>query len=160
MNEWNDFWMAVAASAATLTGLIFIGVSISLKELLANPQLPARAIQSLVLLMTVLVVSTLNLIPKQPSILIGIEVLIAGIIVWFFTLRTDLKILPKTEGENRRYVRQNILLTQLAIIPYIVAGIVICIIGKDGIYWIIPGILLCFTKAILDAWVLLVEIYR
>ncbi len=160
MNEWNDFWMAVAGSAAALTGLIFVGVSISLKELLANPQLPSRAIQSLLLLMTVLVVSILNLIPKQSSILIGLEVLITGIIVWAITLRADLKVLPKIETKNRKYIRQNIILTQFAVAPYIAAGIIICIVGRDGIYWIIPGIILCFIKALLDAWVLLVEIYR
>jgi hypothetical protein len=160
MNEWNDFWMAIASSAATLTGLIFVGVSISLKEVLSNPQLPSRALQSILLLMTVLVVSALNLIPKQPSILIGLEVLITGLIVCGITLRSDLKVLPKIEAKNRRYIRQNIILTQFAVVPYIVSGIIILCEGSIGIYLLIPGILFCFIKAVLDAWVLLVEIYR
>ena len=161
MNEWKDFWVAIAGSAAALTGLIFVGVSISLQRILSHPQLPSRAMQSLLLLLTVLVVATLNLIPGQPQFLVGSEVLIIGILVWAITLRSDLKALPKTDSAEKKYIRQNILLTQFAVIPYIISGIVILLKGTDyGFYFITPGIILCFIKAVLDAWVLLVEIYR
>ena len=32
--------------------------------------------------------------------------------------------------------------------------------GFVGLYWLIPGILFSFIKALVDAWVLLVEIHR
>lgn len=32
--------------------------------------------------------------------------------------------------------------------------------GSGGLYWIVPAIIFSFVKAILDAWVLLVEINR
>jgi hypothetical protein len=161
MTEWKDFWVTVGGSAAALTGLIFVGVSISLQKILSNPQLPSRAIQSLILLLTVLVIAILNLIPRQLPFFIGSEVLFIGIIVWVVTLRSDLKVLPKITGAEKKYIRQNILLTQLAVMPYIISGIVILLKGTDyGFYCLAPGIILCFIKAVLDAWVLLVEIYR
>jgi len=161
MNEWKDFWVAVAGSSAALTGLIFVGVSISLERILASHQLPSRAMQSLLLLLTVLVVATLNLIPRQLPFLIGMEILVIGILVWIITLRSDLKALPKTESKEKKYIRHNIILTQFAVMPYIISGIVILLKGTDyGIYCLAPGIILCFIKAVLDAWVLLVEIYR
>jgi modulator of FtsH protease len=32
--------------------------------------------------------------------------------------------------------------------------------GEIGIFWIVPAIVFSFIKAVLDAWVLLVEINR
>lgn len=47
-----------------------------------------------------------------------------------------------------------------AVLPYIIAGIVVLSRGSGGLYWIVPAIIVSFLKAILDAWVLLVEINR
>jgi hypothetical protein len=29
-----------------------------------------------------------------------------------------------------------------------------------GLYWLVPGVVLCLVVAVLDAWVLLIEILR
>ena len=63
MKEWNDFYIAIAGASATLTGLIFVGVSISLTKILAIRGLPDRALLSLVLLLNALVLSLLFLVP-------------------------------------------------------------------------------------------------
>ena len=152
--------MAIAGAAATLTGLIFVGVSISLKQILDTPRLPGRAAEALILLTTVLVISCLCLVPKQPSLLLGIEFLCVGIIVWSVTLRQDIKILRETSAEYKKHYRVNILLTQLSTLPYIIGGIAMLYCGYNGLYWLISGLMMSFIKAILDAWVLLVEINR
>ncbi|EDM37861.1 hypothetical protein PBAL39_15589 [Pedobacter sp. BAL39] len=43
MKEWNDFYLATAAAAATLTGLIFVGISINLTHILSFPLLVIKA---------------------------------------------------------------------------------------------------------------------
>ena len=52
------------------------------------------------------------------------------------------------------------LLSQLASLPYVIAGILALAIGTVGLYLVVPAIIFSFIKAILDAWVLLVEINR
>ena len=160
MNGWSNFFGAILGASATLTGLIFVGVSISLTRILAVPALPGRASESLILLLTTLIISALCLVPGQPAFLLGIELLIIGIIVWVITFITDLSILRKTEAPYKKNSKQNFVFTQLAVLPYIIAGIVIIGIGPTGFYWLIPGIIFSFIKAVLDAWVLLVEIHR
>jgi hypothetical protein len=62
---WSDFAVAVAGAAAALSGLLFVAVSINLSRILAFSNLPARAAQTLIMLVTPLVVSLLVLIPAQ-----------------------------------------------------------------------------------------------
>jgi hypothetical protein len=160
MKEWTDFFILMGGAAATLTGLIFVGISINLNRIIAIPKLPSRASQALILLVTVLVICALYLVPNQSGCLIGSEVLFIGAVIWTITFRIDLKILYKTDKQYKRQYLMNALFTQLSVLPYIISGIMLLAKGYDGIYWVVPGIIFSFIKSVLDAWVLLVEINR
>jgi len=160
MEGWNDFFVAILGAAAALTGLIFVGVSISLSKILSIAQLPSRAAESLILLINVLIVSALCLVPKQPVWLIGTEILLLGIITWVITFRIDILLLRDSPKEYKRHYRQNMLFTQLALLPYIVSGAIVLSDGVFGLYFLVQGILFSFIKSVIDAWVLLVEINR
>ncbi len=157
MQEWNDLF---AGAAAALTGLIFVGVSISLTKILSFPTLPNRALVSLILLLSILTFSILLLVPRKNANLIGWELSIIGIIVWFFVTRIDIKIYRANEQQYKRRYLLNTLFNQLAIIPYIIGGLCILFNSKAGFYWVVPAFILSFIKSVLDAWVLLVEINR
>src|ERR1700751_5620942 len=101
MEAWHDFFVAVAGATAALTGLIFVGVSLSLTKMLAIPRLADRASQALILLVTVLIISCLCLVPQQPYSLLGIEFLGIGLAVWFITLKLDITILKATDKEYK-----------------------------------------------------------
>jgi hypothetical protein len=157
---WTNFFSAVAGAAATLTGLIFVGVSISLAKILSISSLPDRALQSLMLLGSVLLTSLLSLVPGQPIRLLGVELLCIGLVAWPMALKLDLEMLRNADPAYRGKFRLNMLLTQLAVLPYLLAGALVICRGPKGIYWLVPGLLFSFVKAVLDAWVLLVEIHR
>ncbi|MGZ3882706.1 MAG: hypothetical protein ACXVNO_03845 [Bacteroidia bacterium] len=158
METWHDFFVAVAGAAAALTGLIFVGVSLSLSKII-NTKLPDRASEALILLMAVLIISCLCLAP-QSSILLGTEILVMGALAWFVLLKLDLSILRATDKEYKHHYMRMIVLTQLATLSYVISGIVTLVCGYKGIYWIIPAVTLSFGKSVLDAWVILVEIHR
>ena len=104
--------------------------------------------------------SSLLLVPGQPLTLVGIELLVLGLIVWITATMLDVTILRTREPQYRMPYMLNMVLTQLALLPYIVAGIIVLTRGVGGLYWLVPAIVISFIKAILDAWVLLVEINR
>jgi hypothetical protein len=158
--SWNDFFVAILGAAAALTGLIFVGVSISLSRILSIPKLSSRAAESIILLVNVVVISALCLVPEQPLFYLAIEFLGIGTVIWIITFTLDLKMLLNADKAFKKHYRQNMLFTQLAILPYIVSGIVTLVQGSNGIYWLIPGIIFSFIKSVIDAWVLLVEINR
>jgi hypothetical protein len=160
LHEWHDFFIAVAGASATLTGLIFVGISLGLQRILSNPHLPNRAMQSVVLLMCILMVSLVNLIPSQSLFEVGIEICILGLAGIFISLRADIKSFPNTPHQFKKYVIQNIIFTQVAVWPYIIGGLTICLMGFPGFYIVTGGIIICFIKSVSDAWVLVIEIYR
>ncbi|HXZ03198.1 MAG TPA: hypothetical protein VEH81_00115 [Ktedonobacteraceae bacterium] len=160
MNGWENFFIAQVGASAALLGLIFVGVSINLTRILSLPGLPNRALLALIILLTILIVSSLLLVPGQTLTLVGIEILVIGLFVWITVTSIDVNILRTRKRQYRMPYIVNIVLTQLALLPYIVAGISVLTHGAGGLYWLVPAILISFAKAILDAWVLLVEINR
>jgi len=160
MNGWENLLIAEVGASAALLGLIFVGVSINLTRIISIPGLPDRAFLALVILLTILIMSSLLLVPGQSLTLVGIELLVVGLIVWITATRLDVIILLKKEPQYRSSYMLNLVLSQLALLPYIVAGILVLTRGAGGLYWLVPAIIISFIKAILDAWVLLVEINR
>ena len=83
MDEWNDFFTTSAGAAAALVGLIFVGVSINLEMIMANPRygLAGRTLEVFVMLVAVLIITSLLLMPAQGTV-VGLEVLVIGIANW------------------------------------------------------------------------------
>jgi modulator of FtsH protease len=160
MNSWENFFTAEAGASAALAGLIFVSVSISLAKILATPQLPERAFQALVVLVQILIISSCMLVPGQSYTLIGLEVLAIALAVWPMVAIYDRRTLARTRKYSFPRAIIRTLLSQLAALAYIVAGVAILWLGAPGIYCLVPAILFAFAIAIFDAWVLLVEINR
>jgi NADPH:quinone reductase-like Zn-dependent oxidoreductase len=100
MSGWENFFIAEVGASAALLGLLFVGVSINLTRILSIPGLPNRAFLGLVILLTILVVSSLLLVPGQSLTLAGIEILIVGLIVWITATMLDVSILQKKEPHS------------------------------------------------------------
>jgi hypothetical protein len=160
MQGWDNFFLAEAGASAALTGLIFVGVSLNLTKILAMPRLPDRALEALVLLMSVLITSSLLLVPDQPQTLIGAEMTLVGFVTTTLMTRLDLRIRRDTDKQYRRSFLLNMVLSQIASLPYLIAGLLVLAGKINGLYVLVVGMIFSFIKALLDAWVLLVEINR
>ena len=84
MDQWHDFFLAMAGTAGVLTGLVFVAVSINLQEIVSEPGsgLPGRAAEALILLVGVLTASVLLLVPGQGRGIVGALVLAVGLATW------------------------------------------------------------------------------
>lgn len=160
MIDWGTFFAAQLGASAALAGLIFVGFSINMKKILEYPLLVNMALQSLILLGTILVVSTSSLIPDQSVTFLGVEILIIGCTVWGALTSLIIRNLRMVEKQYRLGQIGRSLLNQLASLSYIAAGLVIVVLGSEGINLLVPAMVVSFVIALMDAWVLLVEINR
>jgi len=160
MNGWENFLMAEVGASAALAGLIFVGVSLNLAKILSHPTLPSRAFEALLLLVAVLVVCSMLLVPGQPANVVGIELTAVGAAAWVTISLFDMNIWRKTEPQYRPLYARLIIINQITLIPYVVSGIVLLTSGSTGFYWMAFSVIASFLMAVLDAWVLLVEINR
>jgi hypothetical protein len=165
VEEWHDFFLAAAGAAAVLAGLVFVGVSINLDMIMSNPTygLAGRALEALVLLVAVLIVTILLLVPAQGMVLAGAEVLTVGLVDWAAIVAIQvlqLRNWHSLEASLRWHFVPRVVLGQIATLPLLAAGIAVLSWGVSGLYLLVVGVVLSFLVAVGDAWILLVEIHR
>lgn len=165
MDEWHDFFLAVAGAAAVLAGLVFVGVSINLDIIMSNRGygLRGRALEALILLVAVLIATILLLVPDQGTVLAGAEVLAVGVVNWVAVVPLQVHALrnwrSSPDPSFRWHFVQRVVLCQVATLPVVAAGLGVMGWGVGGLYWLVVGVVLSFLGAVIDAWVLLVEIH-
>ncbi len=159
--DWAPFFGAQLGASATLAGLLFVGISLNLNKILAGPFLPLRALLALGLLIGILVVASLMLIPGQSRPMLATEVLLVGGFAWLGgSLVEGIGWRRLGPGQSRLIHISNTVLLQAATIPYLVAGAWLLAGNDNGLYWVAAAVILSTIKAVVDAWVLLVEINR
>jgi len=78
---WHDLFVTVGGSAAALSGLILVAVSINLREIIARVHLPVRAGETLSILVALLLPSLFLLAPGQGRTVLGTEILALGTVM-------------------------------------------------------------------------------
>jgi hypothetical protein len=158
--EWTT-WLAVqAGAAATLTGLVFVAVSLNVKPILDNFGLPSRAAESLLQLLGVFFISSVALVPGQSAKLLGAEVFLLGFASWIVQTTGQIRYMFNRTGHPLTWLTYRALGTQIATLPFCIAGVQIFIGSPGALYWLVPGFIASFIAALFSAWVLLVEILR
>jgi len=156
---WENFFVAEVGAAAALAGLLFVAISINLARIVSFPGLPGRAGEAILILFFVLTIASLGLVPGQSTSLFGAEIL--GLSAFGSLGMLVLQIRDGRKPEQKRYwIVTRIATSQLATLPLIVAGISLLARAGGGLYWLVLGVILSFAAALLDAWVLMVEILR
>jgi hypothetical protein len=158
LQAWHDFFLAEAGASAALAGLLFVAISINLTRILEFPSLPSRAIEALLALLSVLVVSSFALIPGQSLRALGIEMAATGAALWLIQTVAMLRVWKI--GHPRAKSALRVLANQLPPLPFIIAGVLLMVGYGNGMYWTVPGTLLSLANGLFGAWILLIEIQR
>jgi hypothetical protein len=159
MESWSGFFVAQVGASAALAGLIFVAVSLNLTKIIALAHLPMRAFQALMVVMEILIISSLALVP-EPLLWFGGEAILITIPIWTVVIGFDLRALKIAGKEYRRRSLERMVLSQTAALLFVIGAGTIAAFGLAGIYWLVPAIICSYLIALLDAWVLLIEINR
>ena len=161
MGDWTGFFEGELGAAAALAGLVMVAISINLTRILADPILPGRAVETLVLPTGVLIVASYALVPRQPALVLALEIGLTGLVMWLVPVLLQLRV---RRSQGRGAMWQNflprILLAQFSSLPIVISGVLIYQGSDTAFYWLVPGIVTSLIATVINAWVLLVEILR
>lgn len=159
VDQWHEFAVAIVGASATLTGLLFVAISINLDRILEFERLPRRAAGTLSLLLALLVAGLFVLAPAQGDGTTGAEVAATGVglAVVAGVLARRTKPAP---GDPLRWTIAPLLTLLLPAVALLVGGITTAAKSGGGLEWFLAAAVVGFLGAALDAWVLLVEVKR
>ena len=158
--DWSGFAATVATAAATLTGLLFIAVSINLQRILEFPNLPNRAAVTLVMFTFPLIFSLLVIVPGQGGTTLGAELAATGAVVGALAAYLDRRAGRSQYESVASWLAVRIGPRWASCGLVIAAGASLAAGGGGGLYWLVPATLLAIFTGLFNTWVLLVEILR
>jgi hypothetical protein len=157
---WDNFFVACAGASAALAGLVFVALSINLTRILAIPGLAARAGESVIPLGVVLIVSLLALVPGQGINTFAQEIAVLGGFTWAVTCRIEYVAIRSHHFVRPAHIILRLAINQPANLAVFVSGLSLLFGFPGGLSWLAWGVVLSFGGAMINAWILLVEILR
>lgn len=141
IGDWTGFFTAQLGAAATLGGLVFVGLSLNLTKILSFPALPNRALLALGVLLGILVVSSFILIPGQSIELIGFEILATGLLATAVAALIEVRTPRSTSLQNQGKFVSNMIFLGFSLVPYVVGGALMLGGRSIGLYWVAAAVI-------------------
>ena|SRR5271170_2247252 len=157
---WDSFFTAEVGASAALAGLIFVGISINLKQIIALPTIANRALQSLLILLGLLGVESLLLVPGQSTVEQGVEVLAVALALWAGLNGIEWRSWHPTPQSYRSALAAHTVEIQVPCAFTFVGACFLLVGNPFALYWFVPATLAGFLLAIVEAWVITIEILR
>jgi hypothetical protein len=158
-SQWTELFVATAGASAALAGLVFVAVSINVDRILKLSGVPERALETVLLLLSVVLISIAGLIPAQSNDALGAELVALGIVFGGGVAVLAMRSLhPRARPASGVVLR--LFFVVAGTLPVIVAGASLIAESGGGLYWISAGIAFAIAGAVGNAWVLLIEILR
>jgi modulator of FtsH protease len=156
VTAWSDFAQTVGGGAAAFSGLLFVGVSLNLEDVLRYPGVPGRAAATLGLTVAILLATVFLATPGQDPRVVAVELGLLGVVMSAAALAATTRSASKHRGHGA-YQLLSLLLPGVFLV---IAGISLWCGAGGGLYWLTAAVAAGFLSATANAWVLLVEIKR
>ena len=141
---WQNFYIMIGTANAAITGLLFVALSMHLKQVLSHPIYKPRAILVLVILTTQIVISAIVLAP-QPRDVMGWEILVLNL--FFLALNVRFRTPARITWGAALSIAFRVI--------YLLAAVSL-ITGVGGGFYLLGGILtLTVVRSISNCWTLL-----
>jgi hypothetical protein len=161
--EWHDFFVTTAEAGATLAGLLFVALTISLRHMLHAGGYLSRAFTALFLQFETLLIGLFGLVPEQPAWVLGLEIIASGAAI-LIGIQTFANNFPEDSSSTvlgsiwPRRVRM--LLSYAGTLLPVAAGGSLVAGWPGGLYLLLPTQICCLYLSFGNAWVFAVEIPR
>jgi hypothetical protein len=160
LDGWTDFNVAMVGATAALAGLLIVAMSVNIAEIMKSPTLPPRAASSIAALVLAIAAGALGLVPGQPDVAYGIEVLVGAAIASAFQVHA-IRVIARDDPISGfdRFAKSTA--GVLPIGGFLLGGVLI-VTGSAaaGLVAVAVGSVLAIIAAIIIAWVVLVEVLR
>jgi hypothetical protein len=160
LTGWENFFIASAGAAAAIAGLLFVALSINLSRILSIPGLAGRAGETFIPLGVVLIISLHGLVPAESIRTFAVELTVVGGASWLFVTGMEYRAFRARHFLRFFHLTTRIGINQPATLTVPLAGLSILCGFPGGLYWLVPAVGFSFAGALVNAWVLLVEILR
>jgi hypothetical protein len=161
---WGELFVAAAGATAALSGLIFVGLSVNIQEVLeierrdGSNYLTGRAIEALVALLNVLVISLVALTPGIHRWILACFILLTAGTSAISPARASYAAV--TARQLTPSVASRIGFAVALTLTLLAAGATLAAGHGGGLDWLPAAFVLAIMVAAINAWVLLVEILR
>jgi hypothetical protein len=158
--DWSEFNVAMVGATAALAGLLIVAMSVNIAEIMKSVSIPPRAASSIAALVLAITAAALGLVPGQPLVAYGVEVLVAAVLAGLFQVHA-IRVVMR---EDRVPPMERVLKCLAGVLPItaFLVGAVLIIVGTvgAGLIAVAIGSVLSIIAALIMAWVVLVEVLR
>jgi modulator of FtsH protease len=161
MEGWGEFYVAEVGAAAAIAGLLVVAISINIDKIMAQPTLPGRGAQTLMIVGGALVIGSLGLFPRQSLPVFGGEALAVWVLV---ALSGNIQVRQarhlRGTSSPTVWIVYPLSVLAMSVIPGIIGGALLISKVEAGAYFVATGVILSLIAALIGGWVLLIEILR
>jgi hypothetical protein len=164
VREWQVFYATIAASAATLVGLLFVSMSLNVGMFtgVENVGLKKLASQTLLNFLYAIVFALIFLIPRQGPMGLGLPLMCIGIVGLIRTvsnLRTLLSNIPQGISKRTIFVRAAMAVVAFLLL-ILVSFLVMVRADAASLYWLVAPMILLLVSASANTWSLLMGVHE
>lgn len=158
LQSWQMFYATVAAASATLTGLLFVSLSLNRERLKGKQASRTRQIarQTFGDFLYILVISLVFIVPHQVPYSLTIALLVLGLSRGLGFIREAASIL-RNKPVNMKLAIKEVGLPLTASLGLIIVAIAVSFGATDAIYGLVVVIAALLITACWNAWLLLME---
>lgn len=162
---WVPFFTAAAGASAALVGLLIVAMSVNVESIVRIASMPSRAAATISSLSIVVVISVLALIPGLDAVWLGVVVLVCSLGAVGFATDSMVRLLRDAGGHREITTPfERVIRAVVGVIPVLGCAIggVLLLAGLTtaGLVLTAVGFALAFLVAVLNTWVILIEIRR
>jgi len=162
--SWHDFYLTVGAAAASLIGLLFVGISINLDAFTTDEETGIRVLaeQAFGSFVLVLVIALMLLIPDADQASMTLRLAIVGGLGTFAIVRRVATFRRRSAHPfgGWSYVLRRLGLPAIASLGVLGVAVQLQSNPTSALYWLVAAVLVYLFSAADSAWDLLTEVGR
>ncbi len=152
LRTWANVYLLVGGMAATLTGLLFVAVSINIARVIGSATLRRTAVRTFNQFLLLIELSVVMVMPHQQKETLGVAVFLLALVaagITYFSTRGEVV------GKRSR---SSFLLSNVMFLGFAVSGVLIVFAGDQALYFMLMFVIATLISSVFDAWGLLVEL--